>query len=437
MVLGGLAQAVVSVFVVVMDILTKILDFGIDGVKEMLSFQKAQPVAFGLLIGGFLLLFTITPFVVPIITGNDFNWNHVIYGKTEYSPTAVETELFLSEMSDAELDTLVDNIILVKSVPNGSASSIRRAREMFKVYFGVPQEEGMSVFSTIMSWEKGTEAYYNIQYEYCGALAYNASGKNKTIWEAVLKPVSPDLKGRLQMSVHNPSMRLHETRLSCYSLQVDPSTEINLTGTTRTDQVANLSAMMRNGSICADAPLSAMSREIANPTAEGGLFYFIYNFPPIKSVSRVFWGVLSLVKGWNETTYPATVQLDCYLILDRETRQRYYVSTPEWLLDTGDNAPLLANLYYAVQILNLPRVPLDDWQSIESIYIPTPIHHEPGLISPMQAPYDELKSLSNIVTLGSTANAWATFESIILAIAIIIIGLVGIVLVLNVKEIHV
>ena len=430
MVLDGIINATVHVLEVVIHLVLTLFDYSVTAVQEIVRFEQSQPVAVILLVGSLLLVFTLTPFVAPIITGQNFNWNHIIYGKTTYSTTPVDTNIIYAEMTDTEISDLMDDLILVKINPNSSSTRIRGGYETKRIYFGNNNED-INIDFTVTSWESGMIDIDNSAFAFCGSYALNETAiKNKTLWETVIKPKNPALIERLKASVASPKLRLQEVTFSCYGIETLPLEERAIQGTTTKDKRGNLSALIANGSICSDVSLQMMSKELVRPSIQEG-----YTLPLLLNIGRFFSPITQLLFNYNLSANTPTDPIPCYILASNSTRQRYYSSSPQWLLDTGDSAYLWSWFLYGFRMAIPPRVQLEDWQSIESVQIAIPVEHQDGILTPLQAPYEQAKETTSALTLGMSDEHWHTFENGILFILLIILGLFGLVLVLGTQEI--
>ena len=445
--IGGIVSAVVQVFQTLILVLIELFKMGREAVKELLDFQRSQPTAFTLVIGTMLAIFIITPLVF------DFSWTNVLFGNTEYTEDAVATEVFLSQIPIEHRNNILRDMDLVKISENATTRVLVYPNTPLSLVFGeIPQftidnspySGGLPTTSypsgeniIINTWNQGSDRFRKYQSQLCFELANQNS--NTSAWEVVLLPDEPQLVKMLQLSVDNPELRQQDVWPSCYEAETDATTEVVLPGRDFLEKGRNLSLFIENGSICEDAGLNKMALESSDPFKSG-----VVTANPISwlaafgNTSPFYWayeGIRDFLWAQNLSSLTPTAPISCYIMVNRTSRQRFYKGVPQWLVDTGSpNTGLYTSLFYLYQTLSKPSVSQEEWQSLEAIEVKTPISFQPGVASIMLMPYQETKRTTNTLTLQGTAKYWEMFETVIIGVIMIIIGLSGVVLVLNAKE---
>jgi len=430
-VLSGVITAVSQAFQTLILVLLEISKMGREAVKELLDFQRSQPIAFGLVIGTMLIVFIATPLLF------DFSWNSVLFGNTDYDRTEISSSIFLTELTAAERDAAMASIDLVMLSGNATTDTLLLPNKPISVFFGKAGVAGLDDI-IVNSWTEGSYSFRNYQESRCGELATQDS--NTSIWEVMLMPEEPVWTTLLALSIENTELREQNVWFSCYESETDASTEIALPGTTLKEKANNLTAFIQNGSVCEDAPLNKMALEAMDPFRSGGTIGTENPLYWLLSRGQASWvmayeGIKELLFSENLSSFTPTAPIDCYLMVNRTSRQRFYKGVPTWLADTGDDASLFTSLFYYYQVLDKPSVPLEKWKSLEAIEVKTPVSFQPGVASVMLMPYEEVKRTTNTLTLDQTRKYWEMFEDVIIGVIMIIVGLSGVGLVLNAKNI--
>jgi len=435
--LGTVADTGVQVFHVVIDILRGIFDWSIIAVKELLDFERSQPITFTLIVGTLLILFVLSPIVFGV------NWNHAIFGRIEtHQESIAPAPTILENLSTADYLEAVNSTKLVKANPSLTVKPVFMgektrmflgSRTLFSKIFPFTSSIVADKIAYAMSADEASVRFQEKRYELCGSLIAETAGgtiPDDVIWEAKLDPVDHELIERLKISTINPSMRDLNITVSCFEMDVDQSTEADIPGSDWVEKVGNLSLFIANGSICPDYPMEYLSPVVLGTPSQNPFS----GIPLVGSFVQLVGYLLNGVRGFLFDVNATGQREDCYLMFNEDTRERVYLETPSWISDNGESANFTAYVLYGKVILNQPTIPAEHIAVLNSIQLPVSTAYYPGVASVLTAPYDLLEETSGTVTGGATNPYFSMFSELVTGLILILLGIVGVLMVVNLQH---
>ena len=420
--LGTAADTAVQVFHIIILVLMNMVSWLMDALKQLLDFQRTQPLAFTILVASILLTFILSPFILGI------NLNHLIFGQiVTYQETIAPTPTIIENLSNADFLAAMSVLHLVKSDPNMTVKPIfpPKPMPMFlggkTVYEHLFPDNPLKPILYTTSVEDAELKFEIERYNQCGKLL--GTPNNATIWEAKIEALDPDLIKRIELSIENPVLREFNLTLACYKMDVDPLTEISLPGSTWQEKAGNLSLFKDNGSLCIDDSLEYLSP--ITYRIEG-------RRSPMIILINLWNGINALFYNTNATGHTTT----CYLMVNKDTRERIYMETPTWISKNGESGNFTARMFYGTQILNKPTISQKTLSLLGVIKLPVTTEYNPGIASIVTAPYEMLNSTSAKITGGATTPYFNLFFEIMTIIAMVILGTIGTLMILNTQEIQ-
>lgn len=427
-IVSATANTAVNIAQVVFDLLAKTIDWTMQAVQQLFNFETSQPTAFFALFAVVLAVFVLAPIALGV------NYNSVLFGTPAQTQQTAVSPLptMLRNLSDAEITDIVGNIRLayLPTTPDTKMVQIRTVTN----FFGTPTlmkqlfpsttnlaEQELGIFLYLDTMDNARVKWANQRYQQCGKLAYSQDKPDNTVWEMVVRPADAKLSKRMVLAQTNPYMRAWNASVACYSSDFNDSTNMTIPGATMQEQVKNLRLMMENGSICED-----VSFEDIRPTIN------VYSSPNPLAAIPLGWinlaGIINSITGLQQPTSGN----QCYIMYNATSHERYYTGVPYWL-KTVENSTV-----YMVDgdlILSALEYTPEETASMKAINFNVTTQGTPGILTLPTMTYNILKTTTNTVTGGATEQPFYWFETAFMVLLLLIIGMVGVILVLNVSHI--
>lgn len=435
--IGGIGSALLDIARAIIDLLLWVM-VEIEGlIRDLMKFQLSQPVAFTVFVGALLLIFLFTPFAAPIFFGVEFNWNHALFGTVTEEDLEIDLLPSITEKTPAEQEALMDDIALVKIQSGERADPVTKTREALFFQMGLPVYESgrIGLYKQIASVEQGIEEFHTMQNNYCGLVVRDI--EDDEIWEPKTYFVNDDWLEQLQQADVNPDLAVQPVRTECTSMKVDQATQVDPAGANASEKARTIYNMKLNGSLCDDYALDVAKFDVANPARPGGFVWQLGQLPWVEAIGRFFTTAISLSTGQNLSEVAAGPALDCYMMVNKTDRRRFYYGVPEWMRDsrTGNTSAMFfyskVMLYWQDNI-----IPEDQARTISRVFVTTVPTYHYGLFSAVTVPYGEVKRISTTTTFGALEPIFEFFELVVYIILVCIAGMSGIALVWNAKNIH-
>jgi hypothetical protein len=440
--LGQVADTGVQVFHMIVDILRSMFTWTQVGIREIIDFEKSQPITFTILVGTLLIIFVLTPFVLG------FTWNHVIFGRLETHQEQVGTApTVLSNLSSQDYLNALNKTKLVKADPSltvkpyyisKKARAFMGTKSLAYKIFPLTTTALTQVLEKDMlyatSMEEASMKFHEKRQELCGELVRESRGgtiPNTIIWEAYLEPIDHDLVEKMRLSAENPSLRQFNVSVTCFDMRVDPATSQDIPGNTWQDKVGNMTVLELNGSICRDVPMEYLS-----PVITGQPEQIPGSGVPIFGNLLRLWGyLLQGLQGLQYETNITGQKTDCYLMYHEDTRERIYLDKPSWIED-GESANFTAYIFYGGITIHplLPQIPKEQLQVMKVINLPVTTEYTPGVASILTMPYSLLNESAYRATGGATNPYFVMFSDLILFVVVALAGLIGVLMVVNLQH---